>query len=221
MSSKCSICYDYIDDKYCLDCYDEFCKNCIQNYIENKIRDNDSKINCPIYSCEREIDYSTIKDLLWSSDFEKYEEMMLRHSILNSDDMSYCPHCDSVCIKYEHSSKSKCNDCQYKYCFLCKCVWSKDHECDNSVFDEIIENVKEALDEHDVKYCPKCKIIISRNGGCLAVECKNCYTKFCWGCLGTNHQVKKHGHSNDCNEGDYRFENNSSDSSNSDDSSSG
>lgn len=219
MYDTCEICKYPIENLYELSCNDMFCKSCITDYIEDKIYNNEHNITCPMINCDREIDYWVVKQLLSDYQFEKYEKMLLRHSVLNSSDMSFCPRCDNVCVKYENSNKTKCDGgCYHKYCYICQNDWYKGHECDSSYFDEIVDNVKTVLEENDVKYCPKCRIVICRNQGCLAMTCTSCGTRFCWSCLRTNGYIKKHGHDDDCDTENYRFDREISDSS--DDSSS-
>lgn len=215
MYDTCAICQYPVENSYELTCNDTFCKSCIVSYIEDKIYNNEHNIICPTIGCDKEIDYWIIKQLLSSYQFEKYEKMLLRHGVLNSNDMSFCPKCDSVCVKYENSNKTKCNGCYHKYCYICQNDWYKDHECDSAYFEEIIHDVKIALEENDVKACPKCRIIISRNAGCLAMTCTSCGIRFCWKCLRTNGYIKKHGHDEyeDCDGDNYRFDRTPHDSS--------
>jgi len=52
----------------------------------------------------------------------------------------------------------------------------------------------------DVKKCPKCKILIEKNGGCNHMTCPKCEVHICWRCVGVfpasdiyNHMELVHG----------------------------
>jgi len=207
---ECKICRETVTQErvITLECDHMFCDVCITKYLFGKIDDGEHQIICPYYYCGHEISYNIIKELTPDDMFDKYERILLRHSVLSSHDMSYCPQCDNVCVKYDNSNKTKCDNCYHKYCYACKKQWEKHHECNFEDLEDIINEVKYILDEHDVKYCPKCKIIMCRVEGCMAMKCKNCKTRFCWNCLRTNNNINDHGHECD----NYRFDDAESDS---------
>ena len=41
--------------------------------------------------------------------------------------------------------------------------------------------------------CPKCGVMISKNGGCSHVGCSRCKHEFCWVCMG-DYYAYRHGH---------------------------
>ena len=209
MNDVCIICYDKINYNNCfkLNCQDTFCIICIKNYIIAKINDCDCNILCPLLSCKKEIDYSIIKYLMEHDDFIKYDKLLLNKMVLNSNDMSYCTLCENICVKYDNSLKTVCDNCNNKYCYVCKDNWSKNHICDENKFNDLITSTKLILSKCDIKYCPKCKVIIHKDGGCLAVTCKICNTKFCWNCLKQDNYFLNNPHTQ-CNLNMYIFENN-------------
>ena len=56
-------------------------------------------------------------------------------------------------------------------------TWKKKCDDDSETSNWIAANTKE---------CPKCKVVIEKDGGCNHMVCKNqnCKADFCWVCLG-------------------------------------
>ena len=36
-----------------------------------------------------------------------------------------------------------------------------------------------------IRKCPRCKVLVHKEGGCLKVNCPNCNYNFCWSCMGS------------------------------------
>lgn len=49
----------------------------------------------------------------------------------------------------------------------------------------------------DLKKCPQCGVLTIKNGGCDAMKCPRCKTKWCWACDKTSKQLKAHRHRKD------------------------
>jgi hypothetical protein len=64
-------------------------------------------------------------------------------------------------------------------CNLCNTVWCA--KCDKSHPGRICPEDDEELDEN-IKRCPKCKLLTSRDGGCFHMNCTNCGVHWCWEC---------------------------------------
>jgi len=65
-------------------------------------------------------------------------------------------------------------------CTLCNTIWCS--KCDKSHPGRICpEPEDEALDPN-IKRCPKCKILTTRDGGCFHMNCSKCNVHWCWEC---------------------------------------
>ena len=115
--------------------------------------------------------------------------------------MRWCraPNCSNATkAEYFDAKPVECL-CGHVFCFGCgelwhdpvNCKWLKNwiKKCkDNGIkFEEPNEDVKTCLWlAENTKKCPKCFVIIEKNGGCNHIICKNqaCRSEFCWECLG-------------------------------------
>lgn len=89
------------------------------------------------------------------------------------------------------SSLLHCYGCKTTWCSSCEFIgghWPAsclDHETylrTNQTV-KISKKTSSSLTEIFTKPCPKCRIPISKNGGCMHMICGICNYQFCWGCL--------------------------------------
>lgn len=105
--------------------------------------------------------------------------------------LRWCPSPDcnnAIKVQYIEARPVTCK-CRHTFCFYCgenwhdpvKChllrKWIKKCDDDSETSNWIAANTKE---------CPKCNVIIEKDGGCNHMVCKNqnCKADFCWVCLG-------------------------------------
>lgn len=87
-------------------------------------------------------------------------------------------------------------DCGIYFCFICHELSHDPIEC--SLLEEW-EKVKAEDFEvknwilHNTKPCPKCRVNIQKNGGCMHITCK-CRYEFCWVCMGVWAKGHRCGH---------------------------
>lgn len=79
----------------------------------------------------------------------------------------------SNCIGFL-SSEWICYTCNTKFCRRCQEPRAKEHECDES----LVENLK-AIKKDSIE-CPKCSAFIFKIHGCDHMWCTNCHTAFNW-----------------------------------------
>ena len=62
----CSICGDDMPAEFCtaLSCAHRFCNDCWKNYLTTKIREGETKLNCPQHKCNLTVEELTVKKLV-------------------------------------------------------------------------------------------------------------------------------------------------------------
>ncbi|KAL4450317.1 hypothetical protein ABPG74_009023 [Tetrahymena malaccensis] len=162
-------------------CSHNFCMQCIQTYIINKINCSEVlNIVCPQASCGVKIQDLQIQKVISPDLFEKYMRFK-KIMVLNQDpNIRWCPTVDcETFIRREDKEKIclSCPKCSQKICFLCNSKW---HEgtCEDAMNQSLIQ-MKEKL---QIKQCPKCKGRIQKFDGCNHMKCWICSYEFCWLC---------------------------------------
>lgn len=100
----CEICQGDIFDAYNLDCKHEFCRECLREYILNKINtSNVIDIECPLgkSKCSLIINENDIKLLVLEYDYKRYKKFVRRVNISKIPGVIFCPfsNCESYAIK--------------------------------------------------------------------------------------------------------------------------
>ena len=103
-------------------CLDEYCKNCIFEYIKIKIEDGQVlSIACPNHECSSIISEENIKSIVTPILFEKYILFKNNEQLSKDPSLRWCPKPD--CKGYDTGSLNKneliCNVCYFHYCYYC------------------------------------------------------------------------------------------------------
>ncbi|CAG8625519.1 11597_t:CDS:2 [Ambispora gerdemannii] len=198
---SCTICFNRgVFKKISDTCgHKDACNSCICNYIEAELKNKATiEILCPRHKCDAQLTYQDVKRLASNEIFERYDSLLLRHSIRKLENFRWCknPECGSG---QEHTTGDDepimtCNACRSKSCFTHDVPWHENHTC--AEFAEKIETVQTAANQayHDrwTKKCPECKMAIEKNKGCDHMRCY-CGYEFCWLCLAAYDQIRKYG----------------------------
>jgi len=191
----CMICFDKIDPTQynpLEPCGHLFHAPCFKAYVDNKISSREFPIFCPILECKAEIDGSFIKEIIESSEFEKFDQYSFKFLVeRNSEEYSCCPTPDCsyvfVWVAKEDSNDFTCPKCKKRYCLNCRVAYHtgmtcKEYEINNkhtSDDDKFLKFVK----GKKYKQCPKCKFWVSKTQGCNHMTCR-CKFQFCYACGG-------------------------------------
>jgi ariadne-1 len=103
----------------------------------------------------------------------------------------WCPG-KNCSLAYENPSLKQCDvickDCETDWCFKCLKRAHRPIGCDELV--KWLNRIEQGEDDSDIwlklntKPCPKCKVSIQKNQGCMHMTCSQCRYEFCWLCLG-------------------------------------
>lgn len=201
----CFICFETMNENRpgiaMESCGHWFCRDCWREHLLNK---NFSKLLCPEFKCDKEVDFSTILQILNISEVRKY--LIRRRESLVQMQQKYCPNekCGrviSTLLARTHTNAA-C-ECGVKFCSHCFKFPHWPAPCDTSQqYWGLLKKkgIEMTINDSDYstsvpemlvqgKVCPKCKRFIEKDGGCFSMRCI-CGTTFCWGCrgiFGVNH----------------------------------
>lgn len=191
----CEICTEYFlrDEMLTLNCDHFFCNPCLKQYISTQISSGNEEIICP--SCKSIIDGIIIHSLITPEEWDLFNKASIRKKFKLTD----CPKCGSY---FEASANSsKCINCKYHFCIMCK---EKAHKgnCDDQKIKNIIKELESKGER--LAQCPGCKYPYSKDEGCEHVSCTNpqCLVEFCFTCSCLRGPTLSHGnhyHREDCN----------------------
>ncbi|CAI2371491.1 unnamed protein product [Moneuplotes crassus] len=193
MSSQyCVICFTNSVDIPML-CGSYICGPCITEWAKSKlIMDRLSgqvTIPCPNYQCEHSLSHIDLITFLGIEMFESINEQYTQIYLSNTEDIRRCPNeeCSYAgMIKMEScSDKLRCNKCSFE--------WREYSQLTDS--QKMIKSVKDFLTFKSETFsyinevltgvpCPKCGLVIWKDGGCNHMVCQKCKHEFCWSCLG-------------------------------------
>ena len=219
---ECGICIDSHLLSFFLDlsCGHSICKLCVFRHTKEQLDNTVIDIKCPFSvsgaECASRIDERIIRKV---SMFDKdndllplYNQVSIKVALTTlSEETFQCPtpECTNVILFSEDdlkqnivSSQFHCVECTRYYCVLCKHPWTyKTWTHDGISCETYGKNLPQTLTEDDrmidhlgMKKCPKCKVIIQKNEGCVHMTCRYCKHQFCWKCVGPwpkCHCVKK------------------------------
>ena len=182
---ECEICFAELSSivTYSLSCQHEFCKTCIVDYLDEKIKISQVlNIRCPQESCDQNFTEQQIGQLVSLDSQIKYDKFKKREELRKQAGYIECSvvHCEGF-TDYNsvsaHVRLVKCNN-GHNLCKKCKNTFHEDEEC---VEDKaIVESGK----EDTMKKCPNCRSWTEKNMGCNHMTCVSCKYEWCWLCLG-------------------------------------
>ncbi|KAH7831210.1 putative ubiquitin-conjugating enzyme E2-binding protein 1 [Monocercomonoides exilis] len=127
-------------------------------------------------------------------DYERYMFYLQQNFVSENRDLRWCPApgCTWISQRKGFDTSVICK-CGRGYCFACG------DEIHTPVTCEILKKwyarIEDQKDSGDVylstlKPCPKCTVLLDKDGGCNHMTCKSCRYEFCWICMGP---WKQHG----------------------------
>jgi hypothetical protein len=181
-------------------CRHLYCQQCVVAYYTQSIKDRKPNVMCPTPTCETQILFCNVKNLLPHDVLLTYQRIALKAPQNQNKGSIWCPGKDCANKIMKHSQKKKeedvvlCTKCKLRVCFKCGEWEHIGVVCDEAeqLTDKKIESEnaqREAFEKWKtesgtiLKSCPKCGAVIERNGGCSHMTCKACQHQFCYVCL--------------------------------------
>ncbi|CAD8194272.1 unnamed protein product [Paramecium pentaurelia] len=178
----CGICLGEFKNKQkVLNCKHEFCYECIQSYLDNKIKIAQVlEIECPQLGCDNYYNDEIIKGLVNDEQYQKYDKFKKKRLLEKDETVRWCikPGCDKyIKGKSMFSNTVKC-ECGQEICYDCR---REDHP--GMTCEEALDKFYElTLKQLVIQRCPKCKAPIQKKEGCNHMTCYQCRFQFCWLC---------------------------------------
>eukprot|EP00092_Neocalanus_flemingeri_P008234 GFUD01008879.1.p1 GENE.GFUD01008879.1~~GFUD01008879.1.p1 ORF type:complete len:723 (+),score=158.25 GFUD01008879.1:627-2795(+) len=179
------------------DCGCDFCKDCMQQYINFEVMEGAYDISCPDPGCpiqgvlnQVQMEGLTDKELI-----DKHRTFRLNTEVSLDAARTWCPSagCDTICHICAGTKSQgvpvSCPTCVKEFCSLCSATWHPGLSCsENGAL--LVKQGWEASDpfawdhsDENIKRCPMCSVPIERDAGCAQMMCKRCKHVFCWYCL--------------------------------------
>ncbi|GIX88089.1 e3 ubiquitin-protein ligase RNF14 [Caerostris darwini] len=191
-SHICSICFitkkgfDFVIFKACKHW---FCRECITSYFEIKIEEgNIFSLNCLDGECQSQADILTIQQVVRKDLFEKYDKMLLHHSLETMPDVTFCPRkfCQCPLVIDVHDRMGTCPRCKFVFCPFCNmtyhgvapCVFKSKEK--TTLFDKYMQGNKSDKAELEKKYGKR--LLKSLVEDTLSETWKNSNSKSCPHC---------------------------------------
>ena len=190
---------------FCLDCWEDYLTNCIQEAGSTCVIATCPQAGCPEVITELEVQRAAAHLM------PKFKHFQLQSFVESNPQFRWCPgkDCDWVAqatstvvstlvdcksvssIALTTPIQAECRSCESSFCFGCyeeephppvACsilqLWKEKNQNESETTNWVLVNTKS---------CPKCAARINKDGGCMYVRCFKCRHGFCWNCMGTHH----------------------------------
>ncbi|CAL2036080.1 unnamed protein product [Caenorhabditis brenneri] len=188
--TECQICCMDGEELSGLACNHLACNDCWKCYLQSKIKEGQSEIQCMASDCKLLLEDETV--LKYIKDAESYRKVLVNSYVETNKMLRWCPgkNCGKAVKVAGLDRNMIICPCGSRFCFTCgleghepiNCrllkLWIKRCQDDSETYNWINANTKD---------CPKCNAPIEKNGGCNYMRCQNtsCKFEFCWLCFGS------------------------------------
>lgn len=172
-------------------CGHAYCRGCVEDLVENAVRNNDVPICCCTDGCGEPLVLRDLENLLGAGRLDRLYDAAIRAFMLaNGDRYNNCvtPDCRTIYRRAAPGTDGRdfrCSECGTTICTACDTAAHPGLLC--RMFHRFGRNRAGVLrwvsgDPANRCECPKCGVGIEKNGGCMHMECSACHVHFCWRC---------------------------------------
>ncbi|XP_021916567.1 E3 ubiquitin-protein ligase RNF14-like isoform X2 [Zootermopsis nevadensis] len=155
----CKICFQDKQGSQCTrfdGCGHVFCKSCVAEYFEVRIKDGNVKsICCPEGNCTSEAVPGQVRELVSAELFSHYDAVLLSSLLDTMENILYCPRpaCQYPVILEPGENMATCPSCAYAFCIHCKMVYHGIEPCRLRSYERrrLVEEYCNASDERRVQ----------------------------------------------------------------------
>lgn|SRR3990167_8905122 len=178
-------------------------KDCMADYLQNEINTKGRgciSSTCPKDKCPYQVTEELVVQYCDKPTIERFQNIYLADYLESYPCISQCsnPGCDmymtasetALNIKtYSLPSKDCSCSCGFITCLKCKFAGHQPISCEavkawKSEIEGSVDKLNLQWKKNNTKKCPKCKVDVFKNTGCMHMVCFNCKHNFCWLCLG-------------------------------------
>ena len=176
---------------------------CMADYLQNEINSKGKSSltsTCPVDGCPYQITEELVVQYCDKSTIERFQNIYLADYLEHYPCISQCsnPACDMFLSATETALDSKkrilpnkdCSCiCGFVTCMKCKFAGHQPISCEavkawKFEIEASVDKLNLQWKKNNTKKCPKCKVDVFKNTGCMHMVCFNCKHNFCWLCLG-------------------------------------
>lgn len=178
---ECQVCYSAYGS-YVLEncCSKRYCRRCIKRYIIDllsvKFMTRDSyytlKVKCISPDCKHMLHIHNYLSI------DEYEKNYKKYKIVSVQDYLSKINCSYINCEGFINENGTCKICQRYTCVRCLQEKLDGHICKTETLDMIDKVFRHG--EGEAKQCPKCLLLIFKNGGCDHMKCGKCEYEFWW-----------------------------------------
>jgi len=187
---ECMVCCEMVEGilSSALRCRHRFCNDCWSSYLSVKITEGEvSHINCPALNCKYTVPDPMVQKLVPKEIYEKYQRFVTKAFVEDNAHITWCPssRCgNAITADMLQGTTVKCR-CGFCFCFSCH------HEAHVPATCEQVKLwLKKCNDDSETghwlgantKDCPRCTVLVEKNGGCNHMTCRQCSHEWCWMC---------------------------------------
>lgn len=156
------------------------CKVCISRSL---VADLEVKgaVGTGCFECRAAWDPKYVRLYLADEPFRLYTDDLFKAKITMQRNFLWCPnkHCESGGLTYKRAKggwpQVECADCHARACATCKVEWHQGLSCALAKamlhYDEGERENLKRLESIGAKMCPRCHVVIEKNGGCPNMIC--------------------------------------------------
>ncbi|CAI2365342.1 unnamed protein product [Moneuplotes crassus] len=178
---KCPICLEYCKNSFELSgCGHHFCKLCLRDYIEMKIKNSlVFDINCPEQDCKETIEMNVMIQVSTKEMIERYNEYSSDLSFFKKNkSFIHCMNCSKLFSYDPQDFLAHCPRCSTEICVECMVPYHVGQSC----HDFAEKRYKDAAKGKSIQVCPHCHKFIEKAKKCNHLTCQRCMSHFCIFC---------------------------------------
>jgi len=179
---ECHLCHtDNLDLPFeILMCNHMFHEDCLKEYFNKQVTSTDKlEIKCPKEGCKRFAKEQLLLKSLNIASAQKYQRQMLKQILTKRGVLKPCTQsgCKRQSTPKNEGNYNECS-CDILKCGYCNKLRHEGKDC----IQALDKNFYSYAKEHQIKYCTKCKTIVTDPEGCKSIVCPRCEYEWCFTC---------------------------------------
>lgn len=189
---ECPVCWEDVHPVklFSLACGHGVCLRCWREHLVTAVQSQGRacvSLRCPAAPCAQVVDEDTWALLCPPWQLARYRQFLLESFVEGSLHLRFCsnPRGCPLAIRYTGPKRDVVCACGHRMCFACSAdahwplpcammeAWRRRADADGAAAHWLLGNTKR---------CPRCRVHIEKNEGCLHMTCSHCGHQFCWNC---------------------------------------